>query len=353
MTGRGTGGKTLRDMPKQAPEGAEQVRGTFARLARANHLPLAALLVAVALIVGYDSPMMRRALLAAGGGSSVSQPNPSLVPPLRGAYYFPWYDEAWDSGIYTPATHYTPTLGAYYDQNTDPVINQHVAWALEANLDVLIPTWRGKPDGTGISATTFAGDGGTHTDAKIVRIMDAARWSSLKVAMLYEVEAYANPTQAEIEAEFTWLAANRFTYPTYLYVDGRPVIFVYTGADHSDALAQKYSDATSGFTTAYVMMQTQTDPSAATPQPDGWFTFSNDRTSAVSNSYNVCPGYWLFSDANPVTTRDLATWQANVASMIASGADWQLINSFNEWAEGSQIEPSTELGTDYLDALAP
>jgi hypothetical protein len=38
------------------------------------------------------------------------------------------------------------------------------------------------------------------------------------------------------------------------------------------------------------------------------------------------------------------TWHA----AVGSGADWVLITSWNEWHEGSEIEPSLENGTDYL-----
>jgi hypothetical protein len=295
----------------------------------------------------------RRLLGAAGGGGGFSPPvNSSLTPPVRGAFYFPWYPEGWDGLGYTPFTRYTPTLGAYYSLYDAAVLEQHVAWAKYAGIEFLCPTWRGRPDGVGISATTFAGDGGTQTDVKIVSLLDWAATYGIKVAMWYEVEGYANPTAAQVEAEFDWLAANRFNHRAYLYVDGRPVIFVFTDAEFSSAMAQKYSDATAGFTTAYVMIQTHTDPSAASPQPDGWYTFSADRAISVSNSYNICPGFWRPDQGSPTTSRDLTTWEGNIDDMVASGKDWQMVLTFNEWGEGSQVEPSTELGPDYLDALA-
>jgi hypothetical protein len=300
-------------------------------------------------------------LPARGGGPGGFAPvNEPLVPPIRAAYYFPWYDEGWDQFSYLPFTRYTPSLGAYYDQNDQAVLTRHAEWAAHARLDALIPTWRGRPDGVGISYATFMGGGAVgpdsvnwspYTDGKIVVLMNAALQHGFKVAMLYEIEGYATPTQAQIEAEFAWLAANRFTHPAYLHVDDRPVVFVYTGEDKSNTLCAKYSAATAGFTTAYIAMQTVNDPSGATPQPDAWFTFTADRTSVVGNSYTICPGFWRIDEANARTSRDLATWQANIASMVASGADWQLIITFNEWGEGSQVEPETAHGTDYLDAL--
>src|SRR5262249_14214635 len=54
--------------------------------------------------------------------------------------------------------------------------------------------------------------------------------------------------------------------------------------------------------------------------------------------------------------RDLDRWKRNVRDMVASGADFQLVTTFNEWGEGTAVESALEwesasgFGT-YLDAL--
>ncbi len=42
----------------------------------------------------------------------------------------------------------------------------------------------------------------------------------------------------------------------------------------------------------------------------------------------------------------------DILKMKASGATWQLITTWNEWPEGTSVEPATEFGTAYLDAIA-
>ena len=54
--------------------------------------------------------------------------------------------------------------------------------------------------------------------------------------------------------------------------------------------------------------------------------------------------------------RDLDRWTGNVAAMVASGARFQLIDSFNQWADGSSVESATEWAStsgygSYLDVL--
>jgi hypothetical protein len=45
---------------------------------------------------------------------------------------------------------------------------------------------------------------------------------------------------------------------------------------------------------------------------------------------------------------DGAFYRATYAAAVASGADWLWINSFNEWIEGTYIEPSEQYGDRYL-----
>lgn len=280
-------------------------------------------------------------------GGHFTPANPSLEFPVRAIHYFPWFDEGWE-GIQAQ-THYTPSLG-FYDQNDPDVIQTHLAAIKGAGFDALICVWRGPESGSTISTTTF-GDDSYNTDPKLGVILDQCLQWGLKACILYEIEAYADPSAAEVEAEFDYLEANHWNHPAWLKVDDRPVVFVFTNANATNAMSQKYSDATAGFTTAYVMLQTMA-ASSVTPMPDGLYRFHSTRAESVDNSYSICPGFWRGDLDDPTTTRDLATWTTNVADMVASGKDWNLVISWNEWGEGSQLESSDELGTTYLEVVA-
>ena len=46
--------------------------------------------------------------------------------PIRAAFYYPWYPEAWNQNNIYPYTNYTPSLG-YYDLSNSAVLQQHLA----------------------------------------------------------------------------------------------------------------------------------------------------------------------------------------------------------------------------------
>jgi hypothetical protein len=61
-------------------------------------------------------------------------------------------------------------------------------------------------------------------------------------------------------------------------------------------------------------------------------------------SYSVAPGFWQKGGSIRLG-RDLNRWNQNVKDMVASGAPWQLIATFNEWGEGTAVESAQEWAT--------
>ncbi|HID75640.1 MAG TPA: hypothetical protein EYP56_06535, partial [Planctomycetaceae bacterium] len=97
------------------------------------------------------------------------------------------------------------------------------------------------------------------------------------------------------------------------------------------------------------------------PEPEGTLVRWGDRVRAWSSEHGtarywvatVMPGYDDRVTGRPdAFVRDRAggayyrrCWEG----AIRSGADWVIITSFNEWIEGTQIEPSTGYGEFYLN----
>ena len=90
---------------------------------------------------------------------------------------------------------------------------------------------------------------------------------------------------------------------------------------------------------------------------DAWFRDAADaRSSRAPGTYLIRPGIWLSGAKAPRLRRSVASWKATVQRMNASGARVQLIDSLDDWAHGTAIEPSDAWQSrsgfgSYLDAL--
>ncbi len=265
---------------------------------------------------------------------------PSLALPIRAAFYYPWFPEAWtQQGIY-PYTRYTPT-GGFYNGSDPAVIGRQIAAMQYGNIQAGIASWWGQ---------------GTPTDGRIAALLTAAHGTPFRWSLYYEAEGSGNPTVAQIQADLTYMQARYMRDPNYLYVGGRPVVFVYGDAGDSCAMAARWAQAnTIG---AYVVLKVFAGYRTCADQPASWHQYGPAvaTDSQAGYSFAISPGFNKAGEAAPRLARDLPRWQQNIQSMIASQAPWQLITTFNEWGEGTSVESANEWATAsgwgaYLDAL--
>lgn len=256
---------------------------------------------------------------------------PSATLPLRGAFYYGWFPGNWSAGSV-----YHPTFGQY-SSASPTVIAQHIAWMQRAKVQVGIASWWGPGDAT---------------DTNLTAELAAARGTGFRWTAYYEDEGYGSPTAARIGADLATLWS-RAQDPAWLHVGGRPVIFVYGGASEGCSTVSRWNNAP-GRANWFVVMKVFGGFASCATQPDDWHQYApaNATQSHPPYSYVVSPGFWKFGEATPRLGRDLARWAQNVRAMVASGAHWQLVTTFNEMGEGSGVEPTTEFGTAYLDTLA-
>src|SRR2546423_549509 len=104
-----------------------------------------------------------------------------LELPIRAAFYYPWFPEAWSQNGQEPYTHYTPSLG-YYDSSDPTVIRQHIAAMQYGHIEAGILSWWGQ---------------GHHTDNRVGPILAATAGTDFYWALYYERENAGDPTVAE------------------------------------------------------------------------------------------------------------------------------------------------------------
>jgi hypothetical protein len=261
---------------------------------------------------------------------------PGSAEPIRAAFYYPWYPEteAW-------ATRYTPTLSKY-DSSNPAVLAKHVSQAKYAGLNAFISSYWGK---------------GTRTANRLPALLKAAGAQNFQVAPYYEPASLSPaPTAAAVKADFDALATLS-TDKAWLKVDGKPVLFVYnTGTEASCAGIARLAKASAG--RFYLNAKVFVGYRNCSTKPHSWHQYGPAVAYDQQASYasTVSPGFFKFSEKDPRLPRNLARFKADLKRQVASGARWQLLTTFNEWGEGSSVEPATQWKSGssagiYLDAM--
>ncbi|MCX5646950.1 MAG: glycoside hydrolase family 99-like domain-containing protein [Phycisphaerae bacterium] len=294
------------------------------------------------------------------------------------AFYYPWYGvpdgpggagkvihwgniDATNHDI-AASTHY-PMLGAY-DSHDPKVIEQHCQWAEAAHIDTLIVSWWGHGD---------------YTDRAMPLILDACERHGLAACIYYET--VPQPQTAETAAQdIIKVLAKYGSHKAHLKAGGKPVVFIYGRAVDELGLlgwldAVKLINA--GLRTGAVLIGDQFSYGAARVF-DGVHTYNTagsvagrslaDLETWAAGTYpswvqladgadkistiTIIPGY----DDTKIRKPGLAVGRFNSdlyrtqwEQAIAADPHWVIVTSFNEWHEGSEIEPSLQFGTKYIE----
>ncbi|MBV9081412.1 MAG: glycoside hydrolase family 99-like domain-containing protein [Acidobacteriaceae bacterium] len=327
------------------------------------------------------SPPLVAAVLLIGTKIAASGPMPGLsdtrtvnVRKEVLAFYYGWYGNPdvskrwfhWKNVDVTKkhideSTHF-PVLGAY-DSHDPTIVEAHCREAKQAGLTGFIVSWWRQGD---------------FHDAGIPLMLDTAEKYGLKVSVYYEtVPPPGDPTIEGAIGDFRYIIQKYSSHPAWLKVDGRPVIFIYSRAINQLKLSG-WRTLIESFNAKYghdpVFVGDRISPEAAqvfdgmhTYNPTGetkgmtveqirrWAgsTFPEWVRTAGRNKIacvTIIPGYDdscqpTRKPPRPITERHQgATYKAMWEAAIATDPDWVLITSWNEWHEGSEIEPSVENG---------
>ena len=311
---------------------------------------------------------------------AVTGPDPSY---RISAFYHTWYlnpafDGRWDhwnqNTLQPPldiSSDYYPVLGAYSSANPD-VVAQHFAWMREAGIGVVIADWWGW---------------GSPTDKAVPLVLDIADHYNLKVAFVIEHYDYrsAGSLISDIRhlkklygdhPAFFWTTETSlyspderkkglfFMWGTTQSGEGKPVPFDYW----RKALDTVHGDETG----AIVLTDEYFSRYMVQSHFDGSYNYGVLDIDEVGYTYahHLPSGAWYVPGINPgfsawrigydpildTPRRDGQTYIDRWESMFEVGIEPQMlvITTFNEWHEGTQIEPAqsgvtTPNGYEYLD----
>jgi uncharacterized protein YraI len=290
-------------------------------------------------------------LLGLFGSTAAGQSGPPVL-----AFYYAWFDQAtWSAGqaVDSPLEPYISADRA--------VIERQVGQAQAAGIDAFIQSWYGPQEANNQTETNFR------------TLLEVAGATGFKAGVNLEVAGPFFADAGSVTSALASLLASHVQHPAYFRYHGRPVIFFWR--------QQRFS------VEEWQTIRDQLDPDRATLWIaegtdiayqaifDGHHLYSIAWAAAPADQLakwagrvrdyeaenqverlwiaTTMPGYddtrLPRSDTFAVARRNGDYYRESWQGAVASEPDMIMITSFNEWPEGTHLEPSVSYGNLYLD----
>ena len=313
--------------------------------------------------------------------------NPAAVtplPPVEGpdpsdkvaAFYYSWYGNPatdaewihWTQEGYLPpkdiSSDYFPELGAY-SSNDPMVVAQHMAWLRQAGIGVIIVTWWGQ---------------GSREEKPVPLILQMAQRYGIKVT--FHIEPYTGRTANGLLEDVKYLYGKYGSDPAFFlstatsrYSPGnqpKPMFFIWDSSESDTGNPiqvdywQKAVDAIHALPQGGLIIADMKESKWITGShfdglynyatlhldQEGGFAWAASMSPDSLYIPSVIPGFSAsrikYSSDTYVSRLDGTTYNDHWATALGTGVQPAMVTvtSFNEWHEGTMIEPPA-FGVDY------
>jgi len=290
------------------------------------------------------------ASLAIGAGRAAA----SEIPVL--AFYYPWYNP----NDFSRSAMWDVPVNPYQSDSRD-TIQRQLRQARDAGLTGFISSWMGP---------------GNRTDKNFATLMELSRGTGFFSTIYLETGSDGLSTPGQVVDALRYVASRYGSLPSFARIGGKPAIFI-------------WNPGAIGGPDVWTSVRAQVDPGRAwhwnveTDRPEQWlgpfdgvhlfsaaswvadatatYRAMRSRVDAVAArtgqpklwAAGVAPGWDNSLQGNParvIVDRQGGSYYAQRwEAAIASSPDLVTITSWNEWGEGTAIEPGSTFGTLYLD----
>ena len=273
------------------------------------------------------------------------------------AYYYSWFDQN------------TWTYEKLSDLPTEPYVSadratmaRHIEQAKQAGIDAFVVAWYGP--------------NANQTEPNLTALLEEAAARNFKIAILFETDSPFIDGLNGVAAALHHAIATHINHPAYLRVSNRPVTFfwrptIYTIDSWSSIRNQVDPNRSSiwiaeGVDTSYLSVfdghhlysNTWNPPADLTAINQKFATLVAEARQSFGAKFwvsTVMPGYndtRIRANGFAQDRQNGAYYERSWQAAINSNPNWIIVTSFNEWPEGTYIEPSAAYGDQYLQLTA-